>query len=55
MRSLKIMLSFQNSKFMKIFSLNMWFQDNFNMLEEKALLDLGTYFFSGLLHMIDGK
>lgn len=48
-------LLFQDSKFMKIFSLNMWFQDNFNMLEEKPPTDLGGKYFSGFPNMIAGE
>lgn len=40
---------------MKIFSLNMWFQDNFNMLEEKPPTDLGGKYFSGFPNMIAGE
>lgn len=44
MRSFKIMV-FQDSKFMKIFPLNMWFQENFNLLKEKPPTDLGGQIF----------
>lgn len=56
MRSFKIMLS-QDSKFMQVFSLNMWLQDNFNMFEEKPPPDLrgGGNFLSGFINMIAGE
>lgn len=53
-RSFKIML-FQDSKFMKIFTLNMWFQNNCSMFKKKPPMDLGGKFFLGFLNMIAGK